>query len=144
MTNSKANRRWYQFSMRTLLLVMMLFALLLGAWVERSRRQHNAAREIELLGASVYYGEPSSLVIAFPFVEDMLDPDMLMRVEEVQFTSYHGRVTDVDKIIPFLKRLPCLRRVILFPLQEHMVPQLRDALPGVEIEIIRGGVPLVG
>ncbi len=66
----------------------------------------------------------------------MLDPDLVMCAEEVQFTSYRRMVTGVEEIIPFLKRLPHLCRLYLFPAQEHMVPRLNNALPAVEIEII--------
>lgn len=38
----KRKRRWYQFSLRTLLLLMTVFALWLGRWVHESRQEKMA------------------------------------------------------------------------------------------------------
>jgi hypothetical protein len=54
MTNSKPKRRWYQFSLRTLLLVMMVFCVWVGVRVNWARNNRAsvavAVTAIELIG----------------------------------------------------------------------------------------------
>ena len=51
----KPVRRWYQFSLRTLLLVMTVFAVWLGIKIHQARQQKQAVAAIEKLGGTVYY-----------------------------------------------------------------------------------------
>ena len=120
-----------QFGFRTVLILSVLVSFWLAVLTNQARRQREAIVEIERLGGTVYYGE--SIFASMPYVEDMFRP-----VEEVQFLSYSGTVTEEDAVIPFLKRLPHLQRILLFPPQDEMIPELRSALPGVEFKVITG------
>ena len=48
-------RRWFQYSLRTLLLVVTVAAVLLGIWTGRARRQKEAVEAIRELGGYVGY-----------------------------------------------------------------------------------------
>jgi hypothetical protein len=57
-TTSGRRRRWYQFSLRTLIIVMMLISILLGTFairLERARRQTAAVATIRKHGGHVVY-----------------------------------------------------------------------------------------
>ena len=126
-----------QFGFRTVLILFVLVSIWLSTWTNQVRRQRKAIVEIERLGGVVYYGE--SVFASVPYVGDMLLP-----VEEVQFPSYSGMVTEEDAVIPFLKRFPHLQRILLFPPQDEMIPKLRSALPGVEFKVITGAFLWMG
>jgi hypothetical protein len=53
--NPRAKRRWYQFRLRALLLLMAAFALWLGIKVHRVRQQEEAIQAVLDLGGTVYY-----------------------------------------------------------------------------------------
>ena len=59
MENSlKRNRRWFQFSLRTLLIVIAIVAIpcaWLGSKIERKRKEREAVAAIEALGGYVWY-----------------------------------------------------------------------------------------
>lgn len=52
---SKPTRRWFQFSLRTLLLGMTLFAVWLGFWTLRARKQKEAVDTFRRPGVTVGY-----------------------------------------------------------------------------------------
>ena len=56
--SSKPRRRWFQYSLRTLLLLMLLVSIGMS-WVavrmQRARRQREAVKGIERLGGGVMY-----------------------------------------------------------------------------------------
>lgn len=69
-----ARRRWYQFSLRTLLVVMVVVSTaagLLGIRLQRARRQGAAVVSIRRIDGSVTYAESDS---AFWLVRDPLEP----------------------------------------------------------------------
>ena len=49
-------RRWFQFSLRGLLVLLTVFAIGLGWKVERARKQYRAIEAIEKVGGAVLYG----------------------------------------------------------------------------------------
>ena len=51
----KRRRRWFRFSLRTLLILTAVFAAWLGVWVDRARKQRRAVTMIEEAGGSVVY-----------------------------------------------------------------------------------------
>jgi hypothetical protein len=55
VTVAKTHRRWLQFGMRSLLVVITLVAIPLGVIVNRAERQRRAVERIESLGATVWY-----------------------------------------------------------------------------------------
>ena len=55
---SKPRRRWFQYSLRTLLVlvtVLCVFCVWLGLVSERARKQREAVAAIEAMGGVVYY-----------------------------------------------------------------------------------------
>jgi hypothetical protein len=51
----KPKRRWYQFSLMTMLVLMALFSLLLGVTADRARKREQALRTVRELGGTVFY-----------------------------------------------------------------------------------------
>jgi uncharacterized protein YjbI with pentapeptide repeats len=66
MTTKRPKRRWYQFSLRTLLLLVVLVAIGLSffaSWLQEARRQQMAVEKLEALGAEVWYeGEEEQVI----------------------------------------------------------------------------------
>jgi hypothetical protein len=66
MITKRRKRRWYQFSLRTLLLLVVLAAIGLGlvaSWAQRERSREMAVEKLEALGAEVRYEEEEEQVI---------------------------------------------------------------------------------
>ena len=62
-TTPKPRRRWLQFSLRTMLVLVLIFGAGLGWFareVQKARAQREAAKAIEKLGGGVVWGRPSS------------------------------------------------------------------------------------
>jgi hypothetical protein len=62
MTASEPERRWFQFSLRTLLVFVTLCAVpcsWLGVKLQQARRERKLATEIEMCGGSVSWSKPS-------------------------------------------------------------------------------------
>jgi hypothetical protein len=61
----KPKRRWYQYSLRTLLIAVTLFAIPCG-WLavkmQEKRREWEVVAEIEKLGGVVHWSEPAGRV----------------------------------------------------------------------------------
>ena len=51
----KPTRRWFQYSLRSFLVVLTALAVWLGVVVNRAREQREAVKAIEALGGVVYY-----------------------------------------------------------------------------------------
>ena len=70
-TTPKSRRRWLQFSLRTMLVLMLVFGAGLG-WLaheaERARAQHKLAAAIEQLGGHVEYRAVSGGMIRIAVV----------------------------------------------------------------------------
>jgi hypothetical protein len=90
---AKRKRRWLQFSLRTLLMLMLAFACGFG-WlaykIERAREQREAVKAIEGLGGSVDYGAESGGMVASLW--KLLGEDLSANVTGVTFTG--AQVTD--------------------------------------------------
>ena len=57
-TESEPKRRWYQYSLRTLLIVMVLFCFLfawVGVKIREGIKQRNVVEWVEQMGGEVYY-----------------------------------------------------------------------------------------
>ena len=52
---SKPRRRWFQFSLRTLFVLLTVLCVWLAVTVERVRKQREAVAAIEAVGGSVFY-----------------------------------------------------------------------------------------
>lgn len=113
-------RRWYQFSLRTLVVVMLLVSLVLGYWGyarRRAQRQWEAVRVIEAAGGYVsLYKE----LLEDPFSDDSLTSDLpnwrkrlgiecpAVTAIEVSLFNQSGK-----DIMPYLRDLPQLKEIIL-------------------------------
>ena len=105
--------------------------LWLASWTNQARRQRSAVVEIQRVGGTVYYGD--SVFESLPVVGELLLP-----VEEVEFPSESRIVSEAPTVIASLESLPHLERILMFPPQDEMIPELQRALPNVECEVITG------
>ena len=105
-------RRWYQFSLKTLLMAMLLLCLGPGGYVayeqNKVRRQKEAVEAIEKLGGVVEYGRSVSGRSAMP--RQILGDDTIGMVESVDFWNPF-QVTDAA--LMYLARLPRLKHLHL-------------------------------
>ena len=97
--SNKPKRRWYQFSLKTVLIVMVLLCLGPGGYVayeqNKVRRQKAAVEAIEKLGGVVGYGRNVSTRSAM--LRQILGDDTFAGVESVDFWN-PSRVTDADVV----------------------------------------------
>ena len=116
MNEPRPKRRWHQFSLRTLLLAVLVLSLPLSWFAvrtEQARKQRNAVEAIEELGGWVYYDyqwdgigpqaptEPSEL----PWVRESWGEDFFSDVTFVQLINVGA--TDAD--LQCLQGLPNIR-----------------------------------
>ena len=103
MTAPKPNLRWFQYSLRTLLVVLTLGAIIcswLAVKLQQAKREREAAAAITELGGKMrWYAEPSRP----EWLRKLLGGDLFMRVEEVQVSG------DTDQDWQNLKALSRLR-----------------------------------
>src|SRR6185436_3723920 len=93
--DATSKRRWYQFSLRTLLVAFTLAAVAVGVAVLPAERQHRAAQRVRALGGSVYYSDPppqESAVAAH--LRGWLSRDYLDTVAEIDLVA--SDLTDAD------------------------------------------------
>jgi hypothetical protein len=109
-------RRWYQFGMRTLLLIMLLLAVGTGAWVRSVQRQQRAVQRFRDVNAQVYYDympvTASASAADRPFPDwcyDWLSEDFFHTVTCVKVGRDHF---DVEVLRAFAD-LPDLKRIDL-------------------------------
>ena len=160
MKDSEVTRpkgRWFQFSLRALLLFVLGCAILF-AWISaefhRSERRYEAYRQIEMdiyttdLGEFPWYSgwlhkmfgheecyDPTFLILNnFASVDD----DTLATVAQFQSLEQlwlNGDISITDAGLEHLKRLTRLRELSLgdAPVSEDAVARLRQALPACEV-----------
>ena len=114
---AKPKRRWFQFSLKTLLVGLTLLCLGPGGYVayeqNKARRQKWAVEAIEQLGGVVGYGRNTSARSAM--LRQILGDDSFEGVESIDFWN-PSRVTDAD-----LKHLACLKRLTTLHLDNSQV-----------------------
>jgi len=122
-------RRWYQFSLRTLLVLVLLLSMPL-AWIgrvlEKTRREQAVVAKIEMWGGKVEYHESA------------LPPWIARHVRQVRRVEIADfDVTDVQlahlKELPALKALYSWGYIIDGPDDEDVV-RIQNALPGCELD----------
>ena len=130
-------RRWLRFSLRTLIVLMLVFGAGLGWFarqVQKTRAQREAAKAIEKLGGSEDWGLPSGGIIQTAvagvgklFGEDLSgDATMVVIVGSL----------DTDAGLALLRGLRQLRQLYVTHSQvsDAGINELKKALPNVEID----------
>lgn len=109
---AKSKRRWVQFSLRTVLLLVTLLCVALSVWVVPAERQRRAVQAIEALGGSVEYAGPdpfSTEVFPKPLLRRYLPPDYFDDVDVVSLNA--SRITDKD--LAYLQKMTSLQKLFL-------------------------------
>jgi hypothetical protein len=92
----RRSRRWLQFSIRTLLVLVMLLCVALSMWVVPAERRRRAVAAVEALGGAVIFvdrhkiNESSSIV----FIRRWLPHAYVDEAEVVDFNFSDTEVTD--------------------------------------------------
>src|SRR4051794_29763207 len=55
MTSPTPKRRWYQFSLRTMLILITLICVACGLWLGPKARRHSLVKAIEAADGQIYY-----------------------------------------------------------------------------------------
>jgi len=110
----RASLRWYQYTLRTLLLATFVCTILLSCFTairQQARRQHDAAAVFYEMGLEVVYDYQSSLFTPPEWLRELLGDDFFYNVVEVDFDLRNNDVTDHDerKALVYLEALPHLR-----------------------------------
>ncbi len=95
---SRRRRRWFQYSLRTLLVVMLLASIAMSWFavkLQRARRQREAVKAIENLGGIVKYDRPWRQLADPPWLWKLLGVDFFASAVDVLFTS-DAVITDAD------------------------------------------------
>jgi hypothetical protein len=144
----KRKRRWYQFSLRALLVLVLLVSVGMSwfaAKLEKARRQKEAVQAIGKLGGFVIYegnrlptgevphGAPRVQAPWPSWLETVLGQDFFWDAERVYWYGNCPELTDT--VLGYLRDLPGLRLVCLEDTQvtPEGVKKLREALPECEI-----------
>ncbi|MFZ5831465.1 MAG: hypothetical protein ACOY3P_15380 [Planctomycetota bacterium] len=123
---TKPRRRWLQYSLRTLLIVMTLLAVWLAFYTSRARRQARAAKALEEAGAEVLYfnrfqhsanAARFTKPVAPDWLRDLLSVDFVDSVRTVVLTGNHPNVPRSEPVsdahLAHLKDLPEVEALIL-------------------------------
>lgn len=119
MTEGTTHRRWFQFRLRTLLIVVLVLSLPLswfGARLRKARRQRAAVEAIERAGGSWFYYCSTSGFSTQPYptwLRGLLGDDFLFNVKMVDC----GKTDFCDEEARHLSSLPDLEWAILHDTQ---------------------------
>jgi len=140
------SRRWFQYSLRSFLVVLTALAVWLGVIVNRARDQREAAEAIGALGGSVSYDYQLSPNLqlqfnpdgTFTLNESKAGPAWLQRLIGDDYFQNVERVCvperKVLESIPHLKMLRHLKNLdVTEGLSSEMEHRLRSTLPHCEI-----------
>jgi hypothetical protein len=109
----KDKRRWFQFSLRTLLIGTLICAIpcaLLGRKIERKRNERNAIEAIKALGGQVFYVHeeyPPTEPPGALWLRKVLGENFFDEIDSVELSE--SAITDDDVVI--LNSLPQLRGI---------------------------------
>ena len=107
---AKPKRRWFQFSLATLLLLTLVCAVLLALFVVPAERQRRSAAFIESLGGYVQYSdEGDKAALAPAWLREWLGQDHFQSVRAVDLSETH--ISDAG--LAHLKGLTALKRLDL-------------------------------
>jgi hypothetical protein len=112
--SDKPKRRWFQFSLKTLLVALTLLCLGPGGYVayeqNKARKEKAAVKAIEKLGGSVYYFDYfEKQTVRSPMMRQILGDESFGNAVELQFYDTH--VADAD--LAHLSALKHLNRLSL-------------------------------
>lgn len=166
LTNGKW-KSWARFSLRTMMVITTVICVCLAVWVHNSRRQMEAVAALRAIEyCKVYYDfDPEG---PYPELQRRMNPAAVLvqpvwASELLGIDYFHEAVKvfvgteDVDLVLPHLVQLPGLREVYVWnngdgegESTESAVKRLREALPGVKVEIYHSHglfistIPVVG
>ena len=110
MTALKPKLRWFQFSLRTLLVFVTLCAIPCS-WIavkrQQARQERNIAAAFERVGGDVKWSKPSESV----WLRSLLGDDIFRHVESVDVCWHDAPVGDAD--LRDIRRLSYLRSLCL-------------------------------
>jgi hypothetical protein len=131
MTVAKPKLRWFQYSLRTLLVFVTLCAIpcsWLAVKMQQAKRQREAVAAIEKLGGTVFWSEPSGLA----WMQSLLGDDLFRHVESVYLND--TEVTDAG--LEHLTGLNMLQVLSLYQTKvtDAGVKKLKQELPNCWIQ----------
>lgn len=155
----KPTRRWFQYSLRSFLVLLTAMAVWLGVIVNRAREQRETVKAIEALMGRVQYDWQPKMVevtVTLNGVQNVKGwrrenasntapdaPDWLRRlvgdeyfqeVEEIEFPySSLPSQREIAALIPLLKRLRALKVIKLRAASAGVQWALKEALPGCKV-----------
>jgi hypothetical protein len=155
----KSTRRWFQYSLRSFLVLLTAVAVWLGVIVNRAREQRETVKAIEALMGRVQYDWQPKMVevtVTLNGVQNVKGwrrenasntapdaPDWLRRlvgdeyfqeVEEIEFPySSLPSQREIAALIPLLKRLRALKVIKLRAASAGVQWALKEALPGCKV-----------
>ena len=100
---SKPRRRWFQFSLRTLFVLVTVLCVWLAMTANRARKQREAVAAIEAMGGTVYYDYQIDSTVTFlrrakpdgqKWLRELIGKEYFVSVYGVNFRN--TRVTDSD------------------------------------------------
>ena len=160
----KPARRWFQYSLRSFLILLTALAVWLGVVVNRAREQREAVKAIAAMRGEVVFDwqprvEPQpggTIAIVYyathwtnyftpakgkpggpAWLRRLVGNEYFQEAHTVQF-PYHPFEADILKTIPHIQSL---RTVKVIRIGDYLSPEshnaLRMAVPGVELDIVR-------
>jgi hypothetical protein len=149
----KSGRRWFQYSLRSFLVLLTLVAVWLGIIAHRAHEQREAVKAIEAVGVVVIYDWQIELLSSTkPSAPQPAPhgPAWLRRLigddyfQHAQLASFSGpdsgqpspREADILKSIPHLKRLYGLNEIVVSDkTSAATLDQLKAAFPNRKISL---------
>jgi hypothetical protein len=153
-------RRWFQYSLRSFLVVLTALAVWLGVVVRRATEQREAVKAIEAIGGVVVYDwqpmltrkdaekritrkkvgvAPGRATVVGPaWLRRQIDDDFFQEIKEVYLLPSASRVDqEVLKLMPCLERLRGLQYLtVSSPLSMATQKELEAKLPNCEVYVL--------
>ena len=143
----KPRRRWFQYSLRSFLILLTALAVWLGVVVNRAREQREAVKAIEAMGGVAIYdwqleGPPLGDFIRNSkkqpdgpaWLRGLIGDEFFQEVNLVLFTpSTQKAERDFVNSVPNIRGLRAVRSIILFGCTEKAQIELMAALPNCEV-----------
>ena len=144
----RSRRRWFQFSLRSFLIVLTALVVWLGVVVNRARAQREAIKAIlklqgdidihfDLFGEDDYCHTPSleeQIVRLRAWLAEIVGDDFVYHVHAVRLPHRLSRDCEIIELVPHLQRFRRLRivKISIFT-PEESEHQLAAALPDCKV-----------